>query len=149
MANRQDKRGRSKGGSPFLMLHYYLLDSDAWRALSAVEQRTYVALARRHNGTNNGFISFSVREGAEAFKVSKNTVSRALQRLAEVGFIEVTQGGSFNRKVRHATEYRLTNYVCNKSGKLPSKAFMRWRPGTTTEKNTVSSQTSTVPVVTP
>ncbi|MFS8115194.1 GntR family transcriptional regulator [Rhizobium jaguaris] len=128
MPNRQDKRGRRKGGPPFVMLRYYLLDSHAWGALSVVERCTYLALARRFDGKNNGFISFSVREGAEAFRVSKNTISRALRRLAELGFIEVTQEGSFNCKVRHATEYRLTDYACDRTNKPPSEAFMKWRP---------------------
>lgn len=138
MAKRHDNRGRSKGEPRHVRLYHYMLHCPAWKALSAVERCAYIALAERYNGANNGFISFSAREGAEALNVSKNTVSRSLLRLAELGFIEITGTGSFNLKVRHATEYRLTAVPCDRTNALPSKAFMKWRPASASEKNTVS-----------
>ncbi|EPE97325.1 helix-turn-helix domain-containing protein [Rhizobium grahamii] len=149
MGKGQDKRGRQRGEPRHLRLYHSMLKCSAWNSLSAVERCTYIALAERYNGSNNGFICFSAREGAEALKVSKNTISRALSVLAERGFIEVAEPGSFHVKVRHATEYRLTAYACDRANRLPSKAFMQWRPVGTNGKNTVSLQTSTVPVMTP
>ncbi|MGO4841263.1 hypothetical protein AB4144_54305, partial [Rhizobiaceae sp. 2RAB30] len=53
---------------------------------------------------------------------------RAIARLVAMGFVEVTERGAFSRKIRHAAEYRLTEHKCDRTGQLPSKAFMRWRP---------------------
>lgn len=136
---------RGMKAARFVQLHHYMLTSDAWRSLEALDIAIYVELVRRHNGQNNGSISFSVREGAELYRVSKATVSRSIERLKDRGFIVQTKKGAFSFKVRHATEFRLTDYDCD--GVLATKEFMRWHPPEI--QNTVPVVKLTVPVVKP
>jgi hypothetical protein len=116
---------RGMAGARFVQLHHYMLKSPAWRSLEALDRAAYLAMAQRHNGQNNGRISFSVRELAEEFRVGKSTACRSLERLSERGFIVPTRKGAFSFKQRHATEWRLTDYDCN--GALGTKDFMRWQ----------------------
>ena len=39
------------------------MKGDAWRSLSPNARAIYVEIVERYNGTNNGLISFSIREG--------------------------------------------------------------------------------------
>ena len=125
------------------MLDHWLMDTPAWLDLDPVSRCTYIEVKRRYFGKNNGQIVAGVRELAECLKVSKDTVARALLNLEAHGFIVTMQKGSFNRKVRHATEYRLTEKGCDVTGALATKEFARWR------KNTVPVVRPTVPVVRP
>jgi DNA-binding transcriptional MocR family regulator len=80
------------------------------------------------HGSEHGTIPYSVREGAKELGISKTTVSRSLERLIDHGFIAVTQKGHFDYKVRHATEWRLTEF--DYGNDLATKDFMRWQlPG--------------------
>ena len=44
------------------------------------------------------------------------------------GWIKVETRGTFTRKVRHATSYRLMNEANGSPGDKPSKPYMTWRP---------------------
>lgn len=124
---RRRHRDKANGGR-FIALRHYMLNSAAWRDLDAVSRCLYLELAQRYMGQNNGKIPYSVREGAKALHVSKETVSRSFNRLIDHGFIAVTQKGHFDYKVRHATEWRLTEF--DYGNDLPTKDFMRWQlPG--------------------
>ena len=127
MANRQNKTGRSRS-EPFLKLTWFMLESPAWRSLTPAERATYIELAKLYNGRNNGWLALSVRDAAERCRINKDTAAKALAALQTAGFIECVTPGGFTRKVRHATEWRLTGQRCDKTGTLPSKAFMRWTP---------------------
>ena len=131
MANRQSKKGRSNSASRFIMLPWFLMDSDAWLSLTPAERAVYLELARRYNGRNNGFIALSVRDAAERCRINKNTAAKSFRRLQETGFVEVVTPGGFSRKDPHATEWRLTDYRCDLTNSPGSKAFMRWRPAET------------------
>jgi len=123
-----DKTGRSKGNSRFVQLHHYILECEAWRALSPADRCVYLAMAQLYTGTNNGSIALGVRRAAELASVNKNTAEKSLQALQDHGFIERVVQGGFSRKTPHATEWRLTAFACNKT-KLPgTKAFLRWSP---------------------
>ena len=58
--------------------------------------------------------------------LQKDTAGRAFKELQEKGFLVLTTPGSFSRKVRHATEWRLTAQFHEKEG--TTKEFMRWKP---------------------
>lgn len=138
-----DHTGRSKGDGRHMRLHHWLFDSAAYQSLSSDARAVHMILLRRYNGSNNGELSLSVREVADQLRISKSTAQRVFVELQERGFIEVVIRGTFTRKDRRATEWRLTQYPCDLSGDMPSKAFMRWEP----EKNlTVSPQVRTVPL---
>ena len=54
-----------------------------------------MAIRMRYNGTNNGFINFSCREGAIYVGVSKDTANRALNELCDKGFIKLEEERNF------------------------------------------------------
>jgi DNA-binding transcriptional MocR family regulator len=95
-----------------------------------VARSAYVELKSRYAGpgSNNGRIFYSLRELAEALGVSKMTAQRALEKLQDRGFIVCMKRGAFSYKVRHATEWRLTEHQCDVTGNLPTKDFARWTP---------------------
>jgi DNA-binding transcriptional regulator YhcF (GntR family) len=119
-----------------------MMESVAWRSLKPAERAVYVELRRRFNGVNNGWLALSVRDAAERCNINKDTASKALATLQERGFTECVTPGGFTRKVRHATEWRLLDERCNKTGALPSKAFMRWRPAEVAERETRSGNSA-------
>ena len=127
MANSQNKTGRSKS-EPFLKLTWFMLESPAWRSLTPAERAAYIELAKLYNGRNNGWLALSIRDAADRCRINKDTAAKSLAALQTAGFIECVTPGGFTRKVRHATEWRLTGERCDKTGTLPSKAFMRWTP---------------------
>ena len=64
-----DAKGRNKG-SAFIKLDHGLLRSDAWKHLSPDATKVLVDMWLRHNGSNNGEISYSVREARECLVVA-------------------------------------------------------------------------------
>ena len=128
MANRHNKKGRSTSGAPFVQIHNYLMDSQAWLSLTPQAVAVYLRLARLYNGSNNGRLGLSVRSAAEHANIAKATAGRAFQELEAKGFIETAIKGAFSVKLKRATEWRLTNYRCDVTGSQPTKAFMNWRP---------------------
>ena len=128
------------------MLSWFMLDSVAWRSLTPAARVVYVELRRRFHGVNNGWIAFSVRDAADRCNINKDTARKAFVTLQERGFIECVTPGGFTRKVRHATEWRLLDERCDKTGALPTKAFMRWRPEAANDCKTRSgNKADTVP----
>jgi hypothetical protein len=134
-----------------------MLNSPAWKDLNAVERAIYLELTYRYNGSNNGRISYSARQAAEALNISKDTAARGLRSLEIHGFIVAEKRGAFHCKMRHATEYRLTIYESDiataYAARLATKEFMCW-PGTNSHgqekiQNTVPVVIPTVPVVVP
>ncbi len=97
-----------------------------WRALKPVHRALYIELAMRFNGSNNGDIALSVRDGARLIRAGKDTVSRAFVELEQKGFVKRNRCGSFDWKIRHATTWILTEYALGET--LATKDFMRWRP---------------------
>lgn len=127
MPVRHNNKGRSKSGPPFLQLHWFMLESEAWARLTTNARAVYLEVARRYNGKNNGFLALSVRDAAERCRINKDTAKRAFDELQALGFIECAVAGGFSRKVRHASEWRLTVARCDRTGERETKAFMRWR----------------------
>lgn len=137
------KNGRSKSGPPFVQLPWFMLDSLAWQSLTPQEVVLYLAVSRLYNGGNNGTLALSARDAAERCNISKNTVTKAFASLVDKGFLEIATQGGFSRKTRHASEWRLTAWQCNRTGALPSKGFMKWRPETAIEGKTRSQMRDT------
>ena len=125
-----DGRTRRRRGpsTPFVMLHWFMLDSPAWQSLSGVEAKAYVAIARRYDGSNNGRIAVPTRTLATKIGCSNATAARAIITLLDRGFLECVEASGFNRKNRKAAEYRLTMYSCDLTNKPATKAFMGWSP---------------------
>jgi hypothetical protein len=96
----------------------------AWWALSTQARALYIELRRRYNGQ----IAFSVRDGTDLCRMNRDAVATLFKALERLGLVELATPGSFSRKVRHAAEWRLTTDICDATGAVPFKAFMRWRP---------------------
>jgi hypothetical protein len=119
------KQGRKSSGLPFVQLFKYMLRCPAWRGLSVTAKAAYVHLSLRYDGCNNGMLALSARVLGHELQCHKTTAARALVELEDAGFIESVRLGSFARRNRRATEYRLTTYGCDITGDLPTKKFMR------------------------
>lgn len=141
-------KGRSKGEPRHVRLYHYLMRTDAWKELDCVARSAYVELASRYGGpgSNNGRIPYSLREMAEALKVSKMTAQRAMKRLQDHGFIVEEKHGAFSVKLRHASEWRLTEFVSDVTGELPTKDFTRWKKNTVSPENPYGFRDDTVRV---
>lgn len=109
-------------------LHHWMMNTAAWQSLDAIEQSFYVQIARRYNGTNNGRIAFGCRDAEKALKVGRRTALRARAVLQDRGFIVATRTGTFSLKVRHSTEWRLTEFRCDVTGAPATTDFMHWQP---------------------
>lgn len=118
------------GSERYLKLRYWLLRSPAWQSLPGRARALYIDIAMRYNGSNNGRISYSVREGAAALHVTKDSIGRTLKLLQERGFIVCTKVAYFTVKTtREASEWRLTEYDDDLTHQHAAKSFMSWQPG--------------------
>ena len=63
-----------------------MLKSPAWRSLSGAAVRVFLELDTRFNGSNNGKLTLSYAEAAEALCMGKATVQRAFADLVGKGF---------------------------------------------------------------
>ena len=141
---RHNNTGRSKGEPRHVRLYHWMMETAAWQSLNATQRAIYLEMVARYAGpgSNNGKLPYSVREAAESLGIGKTTAADALAVLEQRGFVVPMTKGAFSRKVRHATEWRLTEFPCDVTHALPSKEFARWSPEI---QNTVPLQTSTVP----
>jgi hypothetical protein len=113
----------------YVSLRYWLIRSAAWKSLPGMARALYLELAERYNGCNNGRISYSVREGAEALHISKSTSKQLLDLLKDRGFLVCTKRGAFSLKAtRDASEWRLTEHPNDTPPGHATKEFMRWQP---------------------
>jgi hypothetical protein len=93
-------------------LYNGLIDSPAWNALSATDQRAYVALRRALGKTNNGDLSLPLSRARHYRITSPATLAKALRALVAVGLIAVTRRGGCTRGgQRLPTLYRFTDEV--------------------------------------
>jgi DNA-binding transcriptional MocR family regulator len=131
VTKRHNATGRNTGEPRHIRLYHWLMQTPAWRSLDAIARAIYVEIASRYAGpgSNNGRIPYSVREAAESLRIGKTTAGRAFERLQQRGFIVSMKKGAFSLKVRHATEWRLTEFPCDVTHALESKDFIRWVPG--------------------
>jgi hypothetical protein len=144
--NSSDRTGRSKKVPRHVRLYHWMMETAAWQSLSGNQRAIYVEMAARYMGRNNGRISYSVRAAAEGLRIGKSTAARDLAVLRERGFIRPMKKGAFSLKVRHSTEWRLTEHSCDVTPDYPTKEFTRWSPEV---QNTVPPLNSTVPKARP
>lgn len=128
-----DINGRSGGGSRYICLRHWMMDSEAWKSLSTNARCLYLEIAKRYYGSNNGRIFYALREATDDLHIGRTAASLAFDQLRDRGFIVAEQEGSFGYKIRHATEWRLTEFENDRTiqvtAKAPTKEFMSWRPG--------------------
>ena|SRR6056300_881048 len=119
-----------KKSNSFVQFPKYMQDSLGYKCLvlkCAGALVIYIDIAMRYNGTNNGEISYSVREGKERLGINPNTVGKWIKFLEHYGLLITTQKGSFDLKKRHASTYELTMFDVNGKHKA-KKSFMTYKP---------------------
>jgi DNA-binding FadR family transcriptional regulator len=107
-----------------------MMRTDAWKHLDAVAIALYVLVSARYGGpgSNNGKIPYSVREAAKALKVGRTTAAEAFELLQETGLLALETKGTFNRKVRQASEWRLTEFQSDVTSDWATCDYLNWRP---------------------
>lgn len=121
MSKTSKNRG-SKGADRFFKAERYISETFAWKQLTPIAKATWLELGWLYNGANNGRLGVSSRLLAEKLNVSRATAARAIRELTTFGFLEITQTGVFCSN-RQTSEYRLTQFNCDKTKELPSMAF--------------------------
>jgi predicted transcriptional regulator len=107
-------------------LYWQTLDSNAWRCLSATDQRCYVALLRNLRSTNNGDLSLTFSMAKMHGIKSQSTLAKSLRALVAVGLIAVTRTGGCQRGgQRLPTLYRITDQECYE---VPAKFIAHIKP---------------------
>ena len=119
---RRSKRTQ-RSVSPFAMLHWYVLDSQGWHDLTLMARCSYLELSRRYDGANNGTIGMSARDLASRLNRSPSHAAKSLRELEDAGFITITKQGTFKRKNRLASEYRLNAFISDLDSDPPDR---RW-----------------------
>lgn len=132
MGNRKpDKTGRSTGAEPHVRLHYWLLNTEAWKTLDPVGRAALVVLYQLFNGKNNGELFLSARELGKRINTNRGTANRALWALQARGFVRPYIKAGYDYKAvdreRRATSWVLTEF---KHGTQDAtKEFREWKPG--------------------
>ena len=127
--NRTHTNGRSKGEGRYVALPHIILNSPAWKALSPHARCLFIEMKRRYNGQNNGFITLSHREAAEAFCGGKGTAQKRFAELVTSGFIRMANKGHYGN--RHASEWLLTTEDDDRNGHKPSHDWKHFKAGAT------------------
>jgi hypothetical protein len=78
---RHNNAGRSEGEARHIRLDYWIMETDAWLALSANAKVLLIVMAKRFNGRNNGRIAFGVRSGAATW-----AAMRAISQAVNLGW---------------------------------------------------------------
>lgn len=127
-ARKHNRTGRSRTSGKFVKLEAYLLRSPAYVALSLAGRAALTELMLVYDGSNNGSIGMGSRLLGVRLGCGHAKAARAIEELVEKGFVETTSIGSFARRNRRASEYRLLMFRCDLSGHTPAKKFMQWVP---------------------
>jgi hypothetical protein len=128
MMNSRIRPKDPRGGH--VRLHWDLLDSHAWRAISWGDQGLYVALRRRLRATNNGDIEATLGSLRHYGISSSASLAKGLRALAAVGLIAKTRQGGLSQGRRVCNLYRFTDeeVLENPTKGIPrSKATNEWR----------------------
>ena len=118
------KRGVGGSTDRFIQLPHYMLKSAAWRSLPGEAIKLLIEVWRRHNGVNNGEISFACSEAPNTVGFSKATAARMFKILVDRGFLAVVRKAQF--KSPWARSWRLTAERWR--DRPATKEYMQWRP---------------------
>lgn len=117
-----------------MRLYAHELGCEAWQTLSTDAKALLVELRALYKPSQFGMVFLSVREGCRRLGIGQRRFRRAMDALIERGWVRIYSPGSFTCKIRHATEYRLTNEADASPGAKPTKDYMRWTPTVVHEK---------------
>ena len=109
--NNSSKLGTDPRGA-HVRMYWEILDSNAWRCLSATDQRAYLALQRQLRSTNTGDLSLPLSVARNSGIASPATLAKSLRALVAVGLLAVTRrGGCKKAGQRLPTLYRFTDHA--------------------------------------
>ena len=127
---KSNSKGRSTTDGQYIRLHRGVTESAAWKDMTTDARCLVLAIWERHNGTNNGHISFSHREAVIVLKRGTDKTRQAFKDAQEHGFLIAKTKGSFDWKVGagegKATEWELTTEPCG--NQLAKKPYKKWQP---------------------
>ncbi len=131
------KRQKERRGGKFSRIPANLIETDAWRSMSANAAKVHIVLCHRYNGFNNSEISLPERKGGEMTGLDRRTVRRALAELESLGFIEKMKDHRLGLGGKgRAAKWRLTHEPANSRGPTREFASIRIPPnGTQKEKS--------------
>ncbi len=128
--NKPNATGRNDK-SRFVRLDHRILHSNAYRALSPNARSLLVELTSMENGSNNGGLFLSVKDGAHRMGVADLTAAaNAFDELQELGFIKMTQDAHFAVKASETSRarcWRLT-WLSGPGRKGPTSDFLERQP---------------------
>jgi hypothetical protein len=112
----------------FVPIHYAMLDSEAWRALSPGARALYIALRRRvPRGRNEVYLS--QRQAEKEVGSSRRLIARWFRELEHFGFIVMSSPGCLGVEGKgKAPHWRLTE--CGTTSKTSATGV--WEPRQTT-----------------
>ncbi len=117
----------------YVGLPHYMLNSPAWKTMSPNAKALLIAVWQRHNGVNNGEISYAVSEAAE-IGMKSSPAARAFVELQDRGFLKVSRQSSFTLKKKLARTWILT---AERYREEPAtRDFMKWPPKKRAAKKT-------------
>jgi hypothetical protein len=126
-------RGLAKG-ERYMKIPHAMAWHPNWRTLPGIAVKVYLELFSRYNGFNNGELHLGCHEGKNLLGVSADTIHRALKRLTERGWIELSERG--NHYLRKASEWRLTSFAAGE--KSPTYAWRQWQPKAKSKNSSTS-----------
>lgn len=116
----------------YAKLHFSLLNSDAFLGLKPAARALLIQFAARIWPDNNGKVFISVRDAAAMMgALDHHTASNALRDLADHGFIQEVEKGTFKRKASvngdsRATVWRAT-WIPIAGKEAATNEFQNWR----------------------
>jgi hypothetical protein len=143
------KSGKGGGGAAerHIRLHFWVMNTDAWKALSPDSRAALLELYRLFNGSNNGALFMSCRTLGRAINCDRMTANRALWALESHGFIRAKDRSGYDYKAveadRRATTWVLTEFPHGTA--LPTKEFARWKAGDDFRANVPKRKTRSLP----
>ena len=100
---------KKKSGPQFIQLFHYMIKSDAWQNLSCYARTVYIEISAKHNGFNNGDLSYTFQEASKI--MHRTTYAKALNELVSHGFIDIVRSGGLNKQCNiFALSFRWKRY---------------------------------------
>ena len=108
--NRRDSDPR--GGH--VRLYWEIIDSTAYRSLTASDQRAYLALHRQLFSFNNGDLSLPISTARHHGITNESTLAKSLRAMTAVGLVAITRRTAHRRDgSRLPNLYRFTDFPVN------------------------------------
>ena len=117
---KHDARGKSAGDPRFVQMPYWVMETEAFRSLSADAIAVFFFMLKRHNGVNNGKIAFGIRSGCfirepgkkeltdAAIGIKRTGIGEALSELRTAGFIACETESVFVRTTAYKAGEKFT-----------------------------------------